>query len=342
MEKAFLNHAIIELTSDCNLRCKHCYNWWKQEGMNMERLGSFRKAYLLLDYLIRKTTLSKVVFTGGEPTISERFIELVLHAKVNGVRVIVITNGNGEIKVYEQLAALQVNLMEFSILSFRPEIHDRITGVPGAWEKMMLSLQLILGRGIEVVPVIVITALNYLYVGECIKRLCQMGIRRFMVNRYNIGGEGLNQPMQLSVGREALHQVFGEVNELASRYGLDVVSGVCTPHCLLDPVDYPFIRFGNCPTNVYNRPLTFDIVGNVRMCNHSPNIVGNVYRQPLPDILFSSYACSWDSIVVENCRGCKKWNMCRGGCRAASEQVGGTLQQVDPIVKELSLKPFIS
>ncbi len=34
--------------------------------------------------------------------------------------------------------------------------------------------------------------------------------------------------MQLSVGREALHQVFGEVNELASRYGLDVVSGVCT------------------------------------------------------------------------------------------------------------------
>ena len=36
----------------------------------------------------------------------------------------------------------------------------------------------------------------------------------------------------------------------------------------------------------------------------------------------------------------KKWNMCRGGCRAASEQVGGTLQQVDPIVKELSLKPF--
>ncbi len=43
-------------------------------------------------------------------------------------------------------------------------------------------------RGIEVVPVIVITALNYLYVGECIKRLCQMGIRRFMVNRYNIEG----------------------------------------------------------------------------------------------------------------------------------------------------------
>ncbi len=78
------------------------------------------------------------------------------------------------------------------------------------------------------------------------------------------------------------------------------------------------------------------------MCNHSPNIVGNVYRQPLPDILFSSYACSWIVSLSKIVADVKKWNMCRGGCRAASEQVGGTLQQVDPIVKELSLKPFIS
>ena len=32
MKKEYLNHAIIELTTECNLRCEHCYNWWKQTG----------------------------------------------------------------------------------------------------------------------------------------------------------------------------------------------------------------------------------------------------------------------------------------------------------------------
>lgn len=347
-------HAVVEVTPVCNLRCRHCYNPWKR-GMGEGRTdaegkegraerdewlagamqtgkGTYRKAARLLDWLVERTTAERVVSTGGEPTLSERFLELVVHAKVKGLRVTVITNGNGDLAVYEGLARAGVDLMEFSVLSARAETHDGITGVKGSWERAMRSLRLMMERGVEVVPVTVVMERNAGEVAECVEYLHGMGLRRFMVNRYNIGGEGLNQAEEVSASRERLRETFREVDGLAGRLGLEVVSGVCTPHCLLDPEDYPHIRFGNCPTDVYRRPLTFDLEGNVRMCNHSPRVAGNVYRQELADILFSDYACSWAETRAAFCEGCAKWEACRGGCRAASEQTGGTLRDVDPAV----------
>ena len=262
--RAYLPHAVVEVTTDCNLRCKHCYNWWKREGEAPPARGSFGKVFRLLEWLISHTTAEQVVFSGGEPTLCERFEELALHAKVNGLRVTVITNGNGPGRVYEALARMGVDLLEFSVLSARAATHDGITGATGSWERTTRELRL----------------------------------------------------------------------------GLDVVSGVCTPHCLLDPEEYPHVRFGSCGTEAYRRPLTFDVEGNVRMCNHSPRVMGNVYRQPLEEILFSDYACSWESGRAAFCEECGRGERCRGGCRAAAEQVGGTLRDADPVTRELSLKPF--
>lgn len=336
--KEYLRHAIIEVTPVCNLHCRHCYNPWKRKGANDAGEGSYRKAAALLDWLIARTTAERVVFTGGEPTISERFLELVVHAKVNGLRVSVITNGNGDWDIYKGLARAGVDLMEFSILSAQAKTHDRITGVKGSWERAMRTLRMMMEQGVEVVPVTVVMAENAGEVGECVEYLHSLGIRRFMVNRYNIGGEGLNQAEELSASRKRLQETFRKVDELADRYGLDVVSGVCTPHCLLDPADYPHIRFGNCATDVYRRPLTFDLDGNVRLCNHSPQVAGNIYRQRLSEMLFSDYACSWVDTKAAYCEDCTKWEVCRGGCRAASEQTGGTLRNVDPAVNLLRNK----
>ena len=339
-ERAYLPHAIVEVTSDCNLRCKHCYNWWKHAEATVPARASYRKAFALLEWLIRHTTAERVVFSGGEPTLSERFEELALHAKVNGLRVTVITNGNGSRRTYEALARMGVDMMEFSVLSAREETHDGITGVRGSWRRLMEALRLTLERGVKVVPVTVVTALNAEGVAECVRTLHGLGLRRFMVNRYNIGGEGLNQARSLSPDRKTLRRVFREVDELAGLLSLDVVSGVCTPHCLLDPAEYPHIRFGNCSPEVYNHPLTFDLDGNVRMCNHSPKVLGNIYRQPLQEVLFSDYACSWNSTQATFCGECSRWEKCRGGCRAAAEQTGGSLLDVDPVARELNCKPF--
>ena len=118
-----------------------------------------------------------------------------------------------------------MDLLEFSVLSAQAATHDGITDAAGSWERTTRELRLELERGVEVVPVTVVTALNADGVGECLEMLCGMGVRRVMVNRYNVGGEGLRQARSLSPDAATLRRVFREVDELAGRLGLDVVSG---------------------------------------------------------------------------------------------------------------------
>lgn len=81
-----------------------------------------------------------------------------------------------------------------------------------------------------------------------------------------------------------------------------------------------------------------DINGDIRLCNHSPVVAGNIFEKELKDILYSSYANSWNEIIPNFCSNCNKWSICRGGCRAASEQYALGLSHVDPILIREGLK----
>lgn len=341
MKQEFLNFAIIEMTPLCNLRCVHCYNWWKQDEECAERpdTGSYQKAFRLLSHLMQRTTINRITFTGGEPCISPRFAELVLHTKLKGKRVTIITNGNGPSEIYRQLTKMKVDMMEFSIHSSDPDIHDRITGIPGSWEKAVSNMKRMKESGIHVTPVIVITALNYQTAEDTVRFFRRMGIRSIMVNRYNIGGEGLNHP-NLSANAGQLKETFKQLDKYAEKHAINLFSGVCTPFCLLKPEDYPHIRFGSCSPDVYRRPLTFDLDGNLRLCNHSPVIAGNVYQQSLREIFANPYISEWENLDIAFCKKCAHLQKCKGGCRAASEQIGLTLKREDPIVNALHLSPI--
>ncbi|MCC8155231.1 MAG: radical SAM protein [Tannerellaceae bacterium] len=338
--KEYLPRAIIEVTSQCNLKCRHCYNWWKIENAEERFQNSYQKAFRLIDHLIKHTTLQHFTFTGGEPTISERFSELVLHAKIHHKKVTIISNGYGPEKIYDDLIRMQINMMEFSIHSVYPEVHDRITGIPGSWEKVVNRMDKMLHAGITVVPVTVITSFNHQDIKDTLQFFQNKGIQVAMVNRYNIGGEGLNQARRLSADIQSLRKAFHTAIEVAEIKQLRVVSDVCTPHCILNPTDYPAIRFGSCSDNQYQRPLTFDLEGNLRLCNHSPVNAGNIYKESLSHIFSSDYINDWSQLNIPFCRSCEKLRNCKAGCRAASEQTGLSLNHEDPIVKELGGYPF--
>lgn len=82
-------------------------------------------------------------------------------------------------------------------------------------------------------------------------------------------------------------------------------------------------------------PLTLDLLGNLRLCNHSPTVMGNIFKLKIEDILNSEKVKFWHSTIPDYCTDCKRYSKCKGGCRAASEQLGYSLKKIDPIVNIL-------
>jgi radical SAM protein with 4Fe4S-binding SPASM domain len=129
-----------------------------------------------------------------------------------------------------------------------------------------------------------------------------------------------------------LNHAYFLANRSAKELKLTVSSNVCTPLCLINPDDYKNIQFTSCSSGILNKPLTLDIEGNMRICNHSPVILGNIYKNTIEEIMKNPYSQQWIDIVPEYCNSCKIFDKCLGGCRAASEQMDMGLDHVDPVL----------
>lgn len=61
----YLRHMLVELTPACNLHCIHCYNGWKREEADALAGGTYRKAFRVVDFLVRHTLAEHLIFTGA-------------------------------------------------------------------------------------------------------------------------------------------------------------------------------------------------------------------------------------------------------------------------------------
>jgi radical SAM protein with 4Fe4S-binding SPASM domain len=253
---------------------------------------------------------------------------------MKGKRVNIISNGNAAAKEdYEQMIKFGIDWFELPLHSSLNTIHDTLTQRKGSWKRALRSIKEISSLGGHVVCVIVITKINYRGIKDTLNFINQLGIKEIMLNRFNIGGRGISEYKELLLTKEELKEVFRQANETGAELKLNLTANVCSPFCVLNPKDYPYIRMSSCSVNIKNMPIALDIQGNLRLCNHSPVIIGNLYNdKDLSAIFNSEYCRSWKKYIPEYCLDCKYYARCLGGCRAASEQLGLTNKTVDPIV----------
>lgn len=333
-----LKYIAFEITDSCNLDCVYCYNIWKTDKVKGAPFNSYSNAIKTLEKLFSIAEIDYITFTGGEPFLAERFNEVVLYCIMAGKKVSIISNGTqANQQKFKELIKLGVELFELPIHSLQPEIHNKMVQLNGSWEKSTASIKTIMELGGKVVPVIVITKHNVNKIAETLDYIASLGCSRIMLNRYNIGGKGCENPLIVSATADELRNAFSIANEKVKELNLKITANVCTPICLLNPSDYPLIGFGHCSFNVLERPITLDINGNVRLCNHSPIVAGNIFETDLSKILYSDYTTEWETSIPEFCKPCSQWSTCKGGCRAATEQCTGRLDIEDPIIKALNI-----
>ncbi|MEM6931548.1 MAG: SPASM domain-containing protein, partial [Myxococcota bacterium] len=115
-------------------------------------------------------------------------------------------------------------------------------------------------------------------------------------------------------------------------YGIDVGTAMPIPPCLVRPERYPAVRFGHCSTGSASPNLVVDVRGNVRSCNLSTGVLGNLVDQDWDAIMASSYPADFVRSVPEMCRGCAFEASCQGGCKESAFATYGDHRHPEPLL----------
>ena len=82
--------VVWNVSRRCNLRCVHCYS--KSRNIEYENELTTAEAKALLEDL-GEFGSPVILFSGGEPLMREDLTELIAHAKKQGLRAVISTNG---------------------------------------------------------------------------------------------------------------------------------------------------------------------------------------------------------------------------------------------------------
>jgi len=75
-----------------------------------------------------------------------------------------------------------------------------------------------------------------------------------------------------------------------------------------------------------------DPLGNVRPCNHSPTILGNIRDATFAEMATGEKMRAFMAARPAFCGGCRYELQCQGGCKAAAEACFGSASERDPFL----------
>jgi pyrroloquinoline quinone biosynthesis protein E len=271
---------------------------------------------------------------GGEPTLRDDLEQLVSMARKFCGHVTLITNGTllAEPRI-KSLIQAGVSLFELPLNSSDRMMHDQMAGCDGTFDNVTKAAVDICHEGGELAIVFVGTSRNIGHWKDAIELGVALGARSFLFNRYNAGGACHGNPASLMPSVEQVRQGLEVAEAYACEYGVSVGASIAIPPCLIDPSDFPHVGFGFCAAGTDRAYYTIDPLGNVRPCNHTPTVLGNLFEASLRDMTRSPRLKEFMKARPSFCYGCALENRCLGGCKAAAEVCCGSLIACDPFLE---------
>jgi MoaA/NifB/PqqE/SkfB family radical SAM enzyme len=204
--------VLFEVTHRCNLGCEHCYLTEGPVGRprpSREEL-TLDEIRTVLDQLAEAGTLF-LTLSGGEVFMRRDFLQILAHARSCGFSVTIFTTGTLLTpETAAELADLHPLSVEVSIYSAGPEVHDRITKIPGSHARSLRALRLLGERGVVILiksPLMSLNSGEYRGIAALADELgAGYGFDPLLIPRR----DGNPAPVGLSLERDQLRAYFSD------------------------------------------------------------------------------------------------------------------------------------
>jgi len=246
----------------CNNRCKFCVQGDKREICEFKEKEELEKN---LEESYREGK-REVVFTGGEPTLHPRFLDLVKYAKYLGFEEIQIQT-NGRLLSYYDFCVkiVKAGATQFSpaIHGHNAEIHDFLTSSPGSFEQTTQGVKNLRKLNQYILTNTVITTRNYRFLPEIARLLMELDVDQFQFAFIHLGGRAYENRDWITPKKSKAMPYIKKGLDIGIKAGKKVTTEAI-PYCFMEGYENCIAENIIPEAKVYDIDFTLDDYTNYR------------------------------------------------------------------------------
>lgn len=331
--------VIWEVTSACNLNCRHCLS---AAGKPSQNELSTDEAKKLID-TFSAMKIFNINFSGGEPLVRPDIFELLDYVSKKNIGIDLLTNGSliSE-KLLERLGKTNIFNVQVSIDGIG-ETHDKFRGVKGSYDRAVEAVRLLKEENYNVAVNSVVTKDNLSEIPKIIDKAIELGSNGYKTTFFMPTGRGKEKIENLvlapSDAKEFTLMMIQKKKEVGNKINIT------------SETDYPWLASANCGENCsgFQEPsskvgctagrssfyVTSD--GKIAPCPFLRKIAAGDVRNDSVKKVWES--CSTFDVfrnikrgdIKGQCHDCEYLGLsCYGGCRASALAHSGDLYAEDP------------
>ncbi len=292
LKKNIILKVDFSLTYRCPLRCKHCYAGHVMKPLSTKDELTVNEIKEIIKTLVAQGCF-EICFTGGDPILKDNIIEILDFTKQLDCYVRILTSG---FKLNRELCETLANNphvydVEVSFFGTSNESHEFITQIPGSFKKVCETIELLTTLGIK-------TIIKYIIMKHNINEAPKLPALANRLGADFCYSGGLIYP-RLNFDTDP-QKLMANIDDLMDYFLWFKKSGYsfeCGDH--------------NCKT-VGKTICAISPIGDVRLCEFFPGIIGNLKNNSFNEIWVSKEVGTLRRLLAENklCNNCAINDVC--------------------------------
>ena len=293
----------IEVTYACNQRCLFCYNPSRDKQIDSTVVDR------IVDSVYR-SWVPHVYLIGGEPScIGVERLNGYIEQLSERSSVTIVTN----CQIY--LEGLSTKLACIGIpLHGARETHNYLTNNPHSYDRAIETARNYVADGFDTRCIPVLTRQNYDQMYDLIGLAKEIGMESVFVDRFEDGGLGSQHSDEMKPSLAQFRIALGQMIQARDDFEIPVGWGTAIPFCL-DPRLVSANMSADCGAGVTFCAVTPN--GEVRVCNQSLRVYGNLLDTPIEEIWHSPELDDFRDLgwIESPCTACSSLFDCLCGCK---------------------------